>query len=452
MDALLHSWVRRGIHQIRTAGPFAVVAASGILACSLVAIWDAGVRFWAPHLLEDDLFAWIRLSSFWLVAITALVQGWTTFEAIYRHEETRFLHPLAPDPRQWHRHTLRRIRVVHAFGLLPALLFTMPVFLQPSGLLTASAAALVVVPLLWGTLLGTTLHLRAGEESLLPAGRLKESLAGGAIRPEAALLFLSPSGAFASALLVSVALEFALRFGVERGVWGPTIAMGVALLLAAAWALRAGQRVFRDSFHRVLPRFIELEHVPPFRELDKPTPAWGEWLAVLPTRALTTAMRSELRQLLRRHRIIPTLWIGAAFVAAGLEGPSDPSVLSPAFVGLTCYLSTALNPAFRLHSEELDHPGLWRAWPLSRSARTLAQVGVVVYVLTPGALLGGLGMWMAGTPLSIAATLMGASWAASIALTAFTLGIARWASPTPTGVALLSHSAIIGAGLLVIGS
>ena len=347
---------------------------------------------------------------------------------------------------------LTRILVTHLILLVPGLLFLAPVLLGASPTIAISAAALLVGPLLGGILLAVALHLRAGEESLMPAGRLKESLSGGAIRPEAALLFLSPSGAFGATLVLSVGLEFALRFGVEKGEWGPTIAGVLTLIIGCIWALQTSSRVFHASFHRVLPRFIEFEHVPPFRELDTPSPPWGEGLWPLPGRALSWTMRAELRQLTRRHRILPALMLGAGLIPLAIEGASEASLLSPALVGLTCYLSTVMNPAFRLHSIELDHPALWRGWPLPGGSRALAQWAVALHVVTPAALFGILGLWISGLAPGAALATGALAWSASLALIAVTLPIARRASPEAGGVALLSHSAIIGAGLVLMGS
>jgi len=451
MRALTESFGRQLAHRARDAGPVGVLAAGLVLTLSLVAIGYTGARFWAPCLTSPDPFAWIRYACFWVVSLTALIQGWTTFEAIYRNDETRFLHPLAPSPDGWHAHAVRRILGVHLGLLLPAISFMAPLWMTAEAPLAWSAASLVMVPLVAGVLMGTALHLRAGEESLMPAGRLKESLSGGAIRPEAALLFLSPSGAFAIPLILSVALEFVLRFGMERANWAPTgvFALGLAGGLIFSWHI--GRRVFRESMDRVLPLFVELEHVPPFRELHAPGPVWGESLLRTSQSPIAAIARTELRQLMRRHRILPLLWVGSAVLMVALDAEDSSHELLLKGIALTCYLATVLNPAFNLHSTELDHPGLWRSWPLTEGMRTGAQIAVTGYVLTPGAALGSLGMVLSGVPVAHALALSACVLMGSMVLASLTIPLARWAGPRSGGVALLSHSAIIGVGLFLLG-
>ena len=451
MRALPESFRRQLVHRARDAGPVGVLAAGIVLALSLVAIWHTGARFWGPCLESPDPFAWIRYACFWVVSLTALIQGWTTFEAIYRNDETRFLHPLAPAPDPWHAHVIRRVLGGHLVLLLPAISFMSPLWMTAEAPLAWTAASLVMVPLIAGVLMGTALHLRAGEESLMPAGRLKESLSGGAIRPEAALLFLSPSGAFAIPLILSVALEFVLRFGMERANWAPTglFALGLTGGLVFSWHI--GRRVFRHSMDRVLPLFIELEHVPPFREVQVPGPVWGEAILQVPGARLKAIARAEVRQLMRRHRILPLLWVGSAVLMVALDSENSFHDLLMKGIALICYLSTVLNPAFNMHSTELDHPGLWRSWPLTEGMRTRAQIAVAGYVLTPGAMLGSIGMALSGVPIAPALALGGRVLMVSLILAALTIPLARWAGPRSAGVALLSHSAIIGVGLFLLG-
>ena len=407
-----HRWRRLGV-----LGRLALLAGGAGVAAGAALVGDALLRPGAAG-LAGRADAW----SFWCMAVAAMVLGYGSFETMYRNPAARRLGPLPVSPAALYVWTALRVLRKHApLLLLPALTGASLLVHGRLGVWLVGLGDVAAV-VLFGGALAIYAHLVAGRSMLGEATPLKGLLAHGFGPPETAFLFYSPAAALAGAMSVGLLTDLALRTAVDRGVMGP---LGVVVGLcaaAAAWALWRGQGLFVRDHHRIVPRFLEAEILPPWREGDLPRRYLGDRLEQHLPATLRPIYRRDLRQYRRRFRAVPVaLGLAAvALVVFGATAQAEPGAAVRITLVAGALGVLLFSPVVRAAGAEIGTPFDLRALPVRRADAIRSQWllaamewGPLALAAAMGALAGGLGAWALGPLLGVLA-IFGASQAVLI--------------------------------------
>lgn len=414
------------------AGSLAGPATLGLAlaAAGLVAVWvDALVATDLAGVTDATRQRVVLDRLFWLNALQVLVFAYTTFEVIFRARDTRFvaLLPLSGATRWWD--LMARAFLVH----LPLLV---PVGAYGVGLvrLGESALGLHVLAVGMGTfVVGIPLcawgHLMAGRSMLGETTAAKRMMAGQVVPDDAALLLYAPALGLAGTLVVGLMLDFFLRRSTldpVAGIRWPTVIAVVAVCLVVSGKLlvvAAGEA--RRSLHRVVPRFLEVDVAPPYREdgLPESTPGAG-LVRLLPAGWRPTFLR-DLVQLRRRHRLDRILlWVLAfACLRRGWAGGPPHELMAATLTWLSAFVVFGCHGAFALRGQELAAPWLDRSLPMDGGATLGAVAASAIYPLcalgwaVAGTWLGagpGVALTVAAVGIGIVAACLWTSWALAV--------------------------------------
>ncbi|MCC6621173.1 MAG: hypothetical protein IT385_07955 [Deltaproteobacteria bacterium] len=339
-----------------------------VVAGRLVARGDAA----SPETVYDRVF--------WLGTLAAVVWGYTSFEAIFRPADRRFVAQLPLSGATRFTDLFIRAVLLHLPLVLPAMAYALGLTAAGAHGLAGYAAANVGALFVAGLPLSIALHLWAGRSLLMPGSELKRMLAGQAVAEEAALLVYAPAVGLLATLGLGIFADFVWRDVFVRGHAGqlaPTLGVTIGLAVVSFIVAR---RLADRSLHRIVPRFAELDLPMPYNEdgLPKRTPGEGaaRWL---PPAARPYFMR-DLRQLRRRHRLDRILLWVFAIAMLRLVHAGEPlgSPAGTALIALFLAHGVFFVSAFRLHGAELASPSLEMTLPIARRPEMLGRLAATL--------------------------------------------------------------------------
>jgi len=351
----------------------------------VIALALAGLVFAGRAVAEGDAASpeVVYDRVFWLGTIAAVVWGYTSFEAMFRPPDRRFVAQLPLSGSTRFVDLFARAVLLHVPLVLPALSYSAGLLAAGAPGLAGYAAANVGALFIAGLPLSIALHLWAGRSLLVPGSELKRMLAGQAVAEEAALLVYAPAVGLLATLGLGIFADFVWRDVFVKGHLdrlAPTLAVTLGI---AVGAFVIARRLAERSLHRIMPRFAELDLPMPYTEDGLPRRTPGEGLARrLPAAARPYFMR-DLRQLRRRHRLDRILlWVFAlAMLRLVHAGPSSAAGSSPATTALIALLlanGVFFVSAFRLHGAELASAALESTLPIAGRPATIGRLAATL--------------------------------------------------------------------------
>ena len=385
-----------------------VVAGLAAALVSLALLGDALLRPAEPHNFLRRVEAW----SFWCMAVTALVFGYTSFEVLYRDSVGRRLGGQPIHPAALYVWKVTNVYRTHLPLLLIPIVSGASLLLHGHTVAWLQGVGTVAGTWAWGLGAAVVAHVYAGASLLGGAGRLKQYLAQGFGPPETAFLFYSPAFALTAGLMVGMLTELSILSGTLHGNWRPLMVVGSVSTVGVFGALIWAGRQFARCCYRVEARFSEAEILPPWREGALPRRYVGAGFG----RALNPSARTlwwrALVQYRRRFRVmLPLLVIccGVIFVYALNTADTAGGALRLSVVTVALGV-LVFTPVFRLCGPELGVRYDARALPVPLTDERRVQWLLAASEWLPLALVSSLaGLWagLGSGALVVLATVLG---------------------------------------------